>query len=309
MARNPLGSRIVDNAGFSRMGCRAAATSRRRGPSGSSPVFIESHYTMKKIAAVALLALGAALVGCSKNENAQPAAAPVPAAAAKIVVGLDDNFPPMGFRDDKNELVGFDIDMAKEAAKRLGVEVEFKPIDWSAKEAELSGKRVDALWNGLTITEERKQNIAFTAPYMENHQIIVVPANSAIKGKADLAGKVVGAQEGSSAVDAVKKEEAVFQSFKEFKTFGDNVTALMDLSTGRLEAVVVDEVVGRYYVAKKPDQYAVLQDHFGTEDYGVGVRKDDSALQGKLDKALADMKADGSAAKIAEQWFGKNIIK
>jgi polar amino acid transport system substrate-binding protein len=270
---------------------------------------IESHYTMKKIAAVALLALGAALVGCSKNETAQPAAAPAPAAAAKIVVGLDDNFPPMGFRDEKNELVGFDIDMAKEAAKRLGLEVEFKPIDWSAKEAELSGKRVDALWNGLTITEERKQNILFTAPYMENHQIIVVAANSAIKTKADLAGKVVGAQEGSSAVDAIKKEDTVFKSFKEFKTFGDNVTALMDLSTGRLEAVVVDEVVGRYYVAKKPQDYAVLQDHFGTEDYGVGVRKDDSALQGKLDKALADMKADGSAAKIAEQWFGKNIIK
>jgi polar amino acid transport system substrate-binding protein len=99
---------------------------------------IESHYTMKKIAAVALLALGAALVGCSKNETAQPAAVPAPAAAAKIVVGLDDNFPPMGFRDEKNELVGFDIDMAKEAAKRLGLEVEFKPIDWSAKEAELS---------------------------------------------------------------------------------------------------------------------------------------------------------------------------
>jgi len=175
---------------------------------------------MKKIAAVALLALGAALVGCSKNENAQPAATPAPAAAAKIVVGLDDNFPPMGFRDEKNQLVGFDIDMAKEAAKRLGVEVEFKPIDWSAKEAELSGKRVDALWNGLTITEERKQNIAFTAPYMENHQIIVVPANSAIKGKADLAGKVVGAQEGSSAVDAVKKDDAVFKSFKEWRRRG-----------------------------------------------------------------------------------------
>jgi len=261
---------------------------------------------MKKIAAVALLALGAALVGCSKNETAQPAA---PAAVSKIVVGLDDNFPPMGFRDEKNQLVGFDIDMAREAAKRLGLEVEFKPIDWSAKEAELSGKRVDALWNGLTITEERKQNIAFTAPYMENHQIIVVAANSTIKTKADLAGKVVGAQEGSSAVDAVKKEAAVFQSFKELKTFGDNVTALMDLSTGRLEAVVVDEVVGRYYVAKKPADYAVLQDHFGTEDYGVGLRKDDTALQGQLEKALADMKADGSAAKIAEQWFGKNIIK
>ena len=198
---------------------------------------------MKKTAAAALVLLGALLAGCSKTETPAPAAAtPAPAAVTKIVVGLDDNFPPMGFRDEKNELVGFDIDMAKEAAKRLGLEVEFKPIDWSAKEAELSGKRVDALWNGLTITEERKQNIAFTAPYMENHQIIVVAAGSTIKGKADLAGKVVGAQEGSSAVDAVKKDDAVFKSFKEFKTFGDNVTALMDLSTGRLEAVVVDEV-------------------------------------------------------------------
>ncbi|WP_311221786.1 MULTISPECIES: amino acid ABC transporter substrate-binding protein [unclassified Acidovorax] len=267
---------------------------------------------MKKIAAIALVSLGALLAGCGKNDNAQnagTAAAPAPAAVAKIVVGLDDNFPPMGFRDDKNQLVGFDIDMAREAAKRMGVEVEFKPIDWSAKEAELAGQRVDALWNGLTITEERKKNIAFTAPYMENHQIIVVPAQSPIKTKADLAGKVVGAQDGSSAVDAAKKDEAVFKSFKEFKTFGDNVTALMDLSTGRLEAVVVDEVVGRYYVAKKPQDYAVLQDHFGTEDYGVGVRKDDAALQGRIDTALAEMKKDGAAAKIAEQWFGKNIIK
>ena len=266
---------------------------------------------MKKIAAVALLALGAALVGCSKNETPAPSAAPAPAPAAitKIVVGLDDNFPPMGFRDEKNELVGFDIDMAREAAKRMGVEAEFKPIDWSAKEAELSGKRVDALWNGLTITDERKEKIGFTAPYMENHQIIVVAAKSAINNKADMSGKVVGAQEGSSAVDAVKKEDAVFKSFKEFKTFGDNVTALMDLSAGRLEAVVVDEVVGRYYVAKKPDEYRVLEENFGTEEYGVGVRKDDAELLEKLNKAMGEMKADGTAAKIATQWFGKDIIK
>ena len=266
---------------------------------------------MKKIAAVALLALGAALVGCSKNETPAPSAAPAPAPAAitKIVVGLDDNFPPMGFRDEKNELVGFDIDMAREAAKRMGIEAEFKPIDWSAKEAELSGKRVDALWNGLTITEERKTKIGFTAPYMENHQIIVVAAKSAINNKADMSGKVVGAQEGSSAVDAVKKEDAVFKSFKEFKTFGDNVTALMDLSAGRLEAVVVDEVVGRYYVAKKPDEYRVLEENFGTEEYGVGVRKDDAELLEKLNKAMGEMKADGTAAKIATQWFGKDIIK
>ena len=232
---------------------------------------------MKKVAAVALLSLGVLLAGCSKQDPASQAAAPAaaPPALTKIVVGLDDNFPPMGFRDEKNELVGFDIDMAREAAKRMGTEVEFKPIDWSAKEAELAGKRVDALWNGLTITEERKKNIGFTAPYMENHQIVVVSASAPIKTKADLAGKVIGAQEGSSAVDAVKKEDAVFTSFKEFKTFGDNVTALMDLATGRLDAVVVDEVVGRYYVAKKPADYAVIEEHFGK---GAGHRRGGAAV-------------------------------
>ena len=163
---------------------------------------------MNKRSALIALSLTAMLVACGKQEAAPSAtsAAPAPAAISKIVVGLDDNFPPMGFRDEKNELVGFDIDMAREAAKRMGMEVDFKPIDWSAKEAELSAKRVDVLWNGLTITEERKKNIAFTAPYMENHQIVVVAATSPIKAKADLAGKVVGAQDGSSAVDAVKKD-------------------------------------------------------------------------------------------------------
>ncbi|MDO6387756.1 amino acid ABC transporter substrate-binding protein [Uliginosibacterium sp. 31-12] len=266
---------------------------------------------MKKLTALVAAALTTSLLlgACGKKEETQIAAeASAPVVATKIVVGLDDHFPPMGFRDEKNELVGFDIDMAKEAAKRLGMEVEFKPIDWSAKEAELNGKRIDVLWNGLTITEERRTNIGFTAPYLENHQIVIVATNSPIKTKAELAGKIVGVQEGSSAVDAVNKDPAG-KTLKELKQFGDNVTALMDLSAGRLDAIVVDEVVGRYYAAKKPADYVVLGDNFGTEEYGVGVRKDDSELLGKLDKAMADMKADGAAAKISERWFGKNIVK
>ncbi|CAM3672375.1 amino acid ABC transporter substrate-binding protein [Bordetella tumulicola] len=264
---------------------------------------------MKKLTAALLVCTTSLLVACGqKDEPAPQAAAPAPV-AQKVIVGLDDNFPPMGFRDDKNELVGFDIDMAREAAKRMGVEVEFKPIDWSAKEAELNGKRVDALWNGLTITEERKKNIAFTAPYMANHQIIVVAKDSPVQTKADLADRVVGAQDGSSAVDAIKKDDAVASSLKEIKLFGDNVTALMDLSTGRLDAVVVDEVVGRYLASKREGQYRVLEENFGTEDYGVGLRKEDTALLAKLDETLNAMKKDGSAAKIAQQWFGADIIK
>ncbi|OZI42485.1 amino acid ABC transporter substrate-binding protein [Bordetella genomosp. 5] len=261
---------------------------------------------MKKLTALLMVSASALLVACGQGDNAP---APAAAAAKKIVVGLDDNFPPMGFRDEKNQLVGFDIDMAREAGKRMGLDMEFKPIDWNAKEAELNGKRVDMLWNGLTITEERKKNIGFTAPYMENHQIILVANASPIKTKADLSGRVVGAQDGSSAVDAIKKDAPVAGSLKELKLFGDNVTALMDLSVGRLDAVVVDEVVGRYLAAKRAGEYRVLDENFGTEDYGVGLRKEDTELLKKLDDTLVAMKKDGTSAKIATQWFGADIIK
>ena len=276
-----------------------------------TPSITLSGKTMKKLTSLLMLSLtaGALLSGCGNNDSAPAAqSAAAPAMPTKIVIGLDDNFPPMGFRNEKNELVGFDISMAQEATRRMGIEAEFKPIDWSAKEAELNGKRVDMLWNGLTITEERKKNIAFTSPYMENHQIIVVPKSSTIKTKAELATRVIGIQDGSSAIDAVQRDP-IAASFKELKKFGDNVTALMDLSTGRLDAVVLDEVVGRYYTAKRPDDYAVLEDNFGTEEYGVGLRKDDSELLVGLQKALDEMKADGSAARISTEWFGKDIIK
>lgn len=254
---------------------------------------------MKKWLSVAMVAMLAIMLtaGCGST------------AKKKVVVGLDDNFPPMGFRNDKNEIVGFDVDMAKEAGKRMGMELEFKPIDWNSKEAELNGKRVDVLWNGLTITEKRKDNIAFTSPYMENRQIIVVNAGSAVKSKADLNGKTVGVQDGSSSIEAVEKEAATLKSFKELKKYGDNVAALMDLKAGRLDAVVVDEVVGRYYIAKKAGEYSVLNENFGSEEYGVGLRKDDKELLDKLQKTLAEMKKDGTSAKISQQWFGAEIVK
>lgn len=259
----------------------------------------------------AALTAGVVLWGCSKPADTQAPAASDAASASvataelpkKLVIGLDDNFPPMGFRDDKGELVGYDIDMAREATKRMGIEAEFKPIDWSAKEAELKGNRVDALWNGLTITEERKKNVAFTKPYMVNHQIIIVTSSSPAQNKAALAGKVVGVQDGSSAVDAVAKDKAFSQSLKEVKAFGDNVTALMDLAAGRLDAVVVDEVVGRYYTSKKPGEYRILEENLGSEEYGVGLRMEDTALLAKLNETLDVMEADGTAKTIHAKWF------
>ena len=264
---------------------------------------------MKKLTGLLLASATVLLAACGPSNDTNTTEAAAAAQPRKVVVGLDDNFPPMGYRDDKNQLVGFDLDLAREATRRLGLEVEFKPIDWSAKEAELNGKRVDILWNGLTITEERRKHIGFTKPYMANHQIIVVAGGSPIENKAGLADRVVGAQEGSSAVDAIKRDADVFASFKELKTFGDNVTALMDLSAGRLDAVVLDEVVGRYLAAKRDGEYRILEENFGTEDYGVGVRKEDTALLTQLDETLDAMKQDGTAGRIATEWFGSDIIK
>jgi polar amino acid transport system substrate-binding protein len=264
------------------------------------------------------LSLTLLLAGCgsSSSQDQDKAKAPVDESWQNIkdqgyfTLGLDDAFPPMGFREEgTNEIVGFDIDLAKEAAKRMGVEVKFQPVVWDTIIEELNGGNIDVIWNGLTITPDRQKQIAFTQPYIANRQIIVVNKNSTLTDKKSLAGKKIGLQAGSSAIEAVEKDEATYKSFGELVQFDNNVDALTDLASGRIDAVVVDEVVGRYYIAKKGDQYKVLEENFGEEDYGIGLRKTDKAFLAELQKALDDMKADGTAAKISEKWFGEDIMK
>ncbi|MGM0547668.1 MAG: amino acid ABC transporter substrate-binding protein [Bacillota bacterium] len=226
----------------------------------------------------------------------------------KMVVGLDDSFPPMGFRNDDGEIVGFDIDLAKEAAKRLGVEAEFKAVDWDGVILSLKNGMIDVIWNGLTITPAREKSIDFSQPYLENSQSIVVQKNSEIKNKSDLAAKVIGIQLGSSAVSAVESESEVMASFKELRKFSNNTEALMDLRTGRVEAVVLDKIVGRYYMSKRPGQFRVLKDNFGAEKYGVGVRAGADSFRKALNKVLTEMIEDGTAAQISEKWFGEDIL-
>ncbi|HOQ09555.1 MAG TPA: amino acid ABC transporter substrate-binding protein [Syntrophomonadaceae bacterium] len=227
-----------------------------------------------------------------------------------FIVGLDDAFPPMGFRDENNEIVGFDIDLAKEAASRLGVEVKFQPISWDAKGEELNSGNIDVIWNGFTITEERKKEFLFTKPYIADRQIIVVRPDSPIATKADLAGKEVGIQAGSSAVEAVMADEATYETIKDtLREFDTNDMALRDLAGGGLDAVVVDEVVGRYYISKHPGEYKVLEENFGMEEFGVGLRLTDKAFHAELDRVLDEMKADGTASDISMKWIGEDIIK
>ncbi len=227
----------------------------------------------------------------------------------QFIVGLDDNFPPMGFRDEQGEIVGFDVDLAKEAAKRMGVKAVFKPVDWDGVLLSLKKGDIDVIWNGLTITEKRKEQIAFSKVYLENRQIIIVNGDSAISTKANLSGKTVGLQMGSSSEEALASDSATASSLKEVKKYPNNVEALMDLKAGRVDAVVVDEIVGRYYIAKKPGEYKILQDNFGTESYGVGIRKEDESFRAELDKVMDAMKSDGTADAISRAWFGEAIVK
>ena len=206
---------------------------------------------MKKIFALCMMLVLAvtALAGCGSNSAQKEE-------SKKIVVGLDDSFPPMGFKDEKNEIVGFDIDLAKEVAKRLGREVEFKAIDWNSKEAELKSGRVDILWNGLDITDKRKENMLFSEPYMDNRQIVFVAKNCkvAVAGEADLAGKTIGTQSGGTTEEYFENKPELKASMKEVKYYPDYINAFMDLENGRLDAVVGDEIIGRYYISKHPDE-------------------------------------------------------
>jgi polar amino acid transport system substrate-binding protein len=259
---------------------------------------------LKKAIILGTMAVAAAamLTGCGGQK--QEAQQKLP---DKIVIGLDDNFPPMGFRDDKGDLVGFDVDLANEASKRLGIPVEFKPIDWDSKEAALKSKQVDMLWNGLTITDERAQQIGFSKPYMNNAQLLVVRNDSPATDRAGLVGKIVGTQEGSSSIDALNKNADFKGSLGEVKTYGDFVAALMDLELGRIDCVLVDSVVGRYYMSKKPDTFKVIDDKMGDEKFGVGMRKEDTMLQDKLNGVLKDMSADGTLTKLSQKWFNEDI--
>jgi len=162
-----------------------------------------------------------------------------------FVLGLDDSFPPMGYRDDNNNIVGFDIDLATEVCERLGVELVVQPIDWDSKEMELSTGKIDCIWNGMTITDERVETMFIPAAYIANRQVIIVGNNSGITKKADIAGKIVGLQKGSSSLDALEADP-IHSEVKEIVEYADNVAAFQDLKAGRVEVFVVDEVAGRY---------------------------------------------------------------
>ena len=224
----------------------------------------------------------------------------------EVIVGLDDAFAPMGFKDESGEIVGFDVDLAKEVGDRLGKKVVFQPIDWSMKESELNNGNIDFIWNGFSITDERKEQVEFSKPYLRNRQVIVTLVGSSIKTKEDLKGKVVVAQSESSAINAIGDYK---NNFKELVTFDTNEQALRDLEAGRADAIVADEILLKYYTNKKgSDKFNFLEDNFGEEDYAVGMKKGDTKLVEAFNKAYDQVVESGKASEISKKWFGDDIV-
>ena len=266
---------------------------------------------MKKFFMAATLMLTMLFTGCGGDDANKAADADKPAEIKKIVVGLDDEYKPMGFKDENNQIVGFDVDLAKEAAKRLDAEVEFKAIDWSSKEAELKSGRIDVIWNGLDITPERQENMLFSKPYMDNRQIVFVRKGDdfGIKTEADLAGHAIGTQSGGTAEAYFDSNKELKDSMRELKTYGDYVAAFMDLENGRLDAIVCDEIVGRDALKTKDGLEALDVTVGPVTEFGIAFAKDNTQLRDKVQKAFDEIVADGSAAKISEKWFGKDLLK
>ena len=268
---------------------------------------------MAALAAAAMLAL----TGCApaaQTGSTGDAGNAAPAAddslqkvldSGEFVLGLDASFPPMGFTDENNEIIGFDIDVAQEVCDRMGVKLVKQPIVWDAKEQDLDSGRIDCIWNGLSVNPSRAEAMNLSDPYMENEMVFVVPADSDIKGLADLPGKTVGVQLGSTAEEIL--EAADFYADIHATPLEDNVEALRQMELGFSDTVFMDSVVANYLITSNGKDFVVLDEGLEKEEYAIGFRKNDQALRDEVQKTLSEMKADGKLGEISTKWFGSDV--
>lgn len=265
------------------------------------------------LALIMLFSVFAAACGGSGNEEPEGDTAADTSLEAiqekgELILGLDDSFPPMGYKDENGEIVGFDIDVAREVCAILGVELKLQPIDWNSKEMELNTGNIDCIWNGMSVSPEREEAMSLSIPYLDNHMALVVLPDSGISTVADMAGKKLAVQTGSTAEEALDAPEGadLKNAVASVNGFADNLTALMDLETGASDAVLIDDVVANYLIATSGKNMVVLDDFLYAENYAIGFRKDEVALTEAVNDALRELKANGKLAEIATKWFGSD---
>ena len=253
-----------------------------------------------------LVAVGLILAACGKKEAPAPVAAPAPAPApAKVyVVGTDAAYAPFESQNEKGEIVGFDIDVVKAVAVKAGIEVKFVNTPWEGIFNTLTQGDRDLLVSAITITDERKQTMDFSAPYFDAKQLIAVKENSKIKTLADLKKLKVGVQTGTTGDEVVTK--LIGKNSANIKRFESTPLALKELEAGGVDAVVADNGVVIHYVANNTGaKFRTVDDtSFTPEQYGIAVKKGNAELLDKINTALAAIKADGSYDKIYASYFG-----
>ncbi|BFL45940.1 ABC transporter substrate-binding protein [Lactonifactor longoviformis] len=222
-----------------------------------------------------------------------------------FTVGFDQEFPPMGFVDENGEFTGFDLELAEEVANRLGMKFVPQPISWDAKDMELDSGTIDCIWNGFTMTG-REDQYTWSEPYLKNAQVFVV-ADSSIKTREDLAGKIVEVQADSSAEAALKEDPDLTGTFAQLQTVPDYNTAVMDLQQGAVDAIAMDKVVAAYQIEGRGEELTILDDELQAEEYGIGFKLGNTDLRDKVQSTLEEMASDGKLAEISTKWFGEDI--
>ncbi|MBD5432265.1 MAG: amino acid ABC transporter substrate-binding protein [Lactobacillus sp.] len=223
-----------------------------------------------------------------------------------LVIGIDDSFVPMDFREKNGTLVGFDVDLAKAACKKLGLKAEFQPIDWDMKETELRNGTIDVIWNGYTKTRARAKKESFTQPYLKNKQILITRQNEHISNYQAMKGKVLGLQTGSSGADDYEQYPKVLKNrVKETVQYDNYNDAFLDLKAGRINGLLIDSVYGDYYLkhSRNGEEFQKNTLPYPSEEFAIGVSKQDKTLTKKLNWALNELKKDGTINKLEKKWF------
>ena len=223
--------------------------------------------------------------------------------SGEFILGLDATFKPMGYTNENDEIVGFDIDCAEEVCARLGVKLVKQPIDWDTKEQDLDSGKIDCIWNGMSINASRQEVMNLSEPYMKNEMVFVVTAGSAIASQADLDGKTVAVQSGSTAQEILENAGLNITE----NALATNVECLQQLELNLVDAVFMDSVVANYEIKESGKDYVLLSDGLEEEEYAIGFRKNDQALRDKVQQTLSEMKADGKLGEISTKWFGSDI--
>ena len=225
-----------------------------------------------------------------------------------VTVGLDSTFAPYGFLDD-GKYTGFDIELAEEVFDNMGVDYEFQSIDWSMKEAELNNGNIDMLWNGYSKTPEREELVLFSDNYVEGRVGVLVKNDSEIQTIADLEGKKVATQEGSSQLEAIRQQPGLEESLDGGRviTFSSFNEVLQELATGRVDAIVVAELVTRYYFSQngQAGDYRMLDEDFGITETAVGFRQNEKAFVEDFNVALNDVLNSETYEEIENRWFAE----